>query len=264
MSLSNWIAHRQSKPDAAVRLFCVPYAGGPAAIYRSWTHQLSSQIEVCPVELPGRGTRLLEKPFIAIGPLVESLTTGLLPYSDKPFALFGHSLGALICFELARSLRREHARTPLMLFASGAAAPQTTIPQSKLHLLPECEFRDSIRSLHGTPAEVLNDEDLMDIVSPILRADCTVQETYLYTEEAPFVCPISVFGGLEDELVDYQKLCAWSKQTTGGFSLFPISGNHFFLVREQKAILAIIVRELLKQKLATDVPGFPGRLRPKG
>jgi medium-chain acyl-[acyl-carrier-protein] hydrolase len=152
---SRWISRFKPQPQSRLRLFCFPYAGGGATIFRSWPDELASSVEVCAIQLPGRGARMTEKPFIRMSALVSALTDALLPLFDKPFAFFGHSMGAWICFELARRLQREHAIEPLHLFVSGAGAPHVPSRELPLHALPEDEFIEALGGLNGTPKELL-------------------------------------------------------------------------------------------------------------
>lgn len=243
----SWLAHaKSSAEDASLRLFCFPYAGGAALIYRNWQKQLPPSIEVCPVQLPGRGHRLHEPLFTDIRPLVEAAAEGLVPYMDRPFAFFGHSMGALIAFELARLLRRESSLSPLQLFVSGRSAPQLPITDEPLHNLPEAEFRDGLRRLNGTPHEVLEHEELMEVMSPMLRGDFSVCETYAYSQEAPLDCPITAFGGLADLEVPRERVEAWSEQTNSAFLLRMFPGDHFFINTTQPSLLMALARELLQ------------------
>ena len=243
-ALDSWIAYRMPSPQARLRLFCFPYAGGGVSIFRAWSDSLPADVEVCPVQLPGRGTRLMEPPFTRLSPLIEALTQALFPLLDKPFAFFGHSLGALVSFELARQLRREYAVQPVRLFISADRAPQIPNRDPPIHSLPEGEFLVELRRLNGTPREVLEDEELRQIMLPLLRADFAVYETYGYSTEPPLNCPISAFGGLQDHRVSRGDLDAWRDQTSVSFSLRMFPGDHFFLNTTQPVLLRVLSQEL--------------------
>lgn len=225
----SWIAGRKPNSQARLRLFCFPYAGGSALMFRTWSNALPADVEVCPVQLPGRSARLIERPFTTLSPLIEVVAQALSPLLDKPFAIFGHSLGALIGFELARQLRRRHGVNPVRLFVSAGRAPQAARPCAPIHNLPAKEFLAAVRRLNGTPAEVFEHEELLEIILPVLRADFAVYETYVYSTEPPLNCPISTFGGSQDREISHSDLEAWRDQTTDAFSLRMLPGDHFFL-----------------------------------
>ena len=243
-ALNSWIAFRKPNPQARLRLFCFPYAGTGASIFRTWPDGLPADVEVCPVQLPGRGTRLTETPFTQLSPLVEALAQALVPLLDKPFAFFGHSLGALVGFELARQLRRQSGVQPVRLFVSADRAPQIPHRDRPIHTLPEGEFLDELRRLNGIPGKVLEEAELMQIMLPILRADFAVYETYLYSTEPPLNCPISTFGGLQDHRVSRRDLEAWRDQTSASFSLRMFPGDHFFWNTTQPLLLQVLSQEL--------------------
>ena len=243
-SLDSWIAGRKPNPQARLRLFCFPYAGGAASVFRNWSDGLPADVEVCPVQLPGRGTRLMEPPFSELSFLVEALADALLPLLDKPFALFGHSLGSLVSFELARQLRAKHRTSPVRLFVSAGPAPQIPHRGLPIHDLPEKEFAAELHRLDGTPGELLNHKELMDIVLPSLRADFALYESYQYLSGPPLNCPISTFGGLSDKKVSHRDLEAWRDQTTVSFSIRMFPGDHFFLKTTQPLLLRALSQEL--------------------
>jgi len=242
--LDSWIACRKPSPQARLRLFCFPYAGGGVSIFRTWSDGLPADVEVCPIQLPGRGTRLMEPPFTRLSPLIQTIAQVLFPLLDKPFAFFGHSLGALVSFELARQLRRQYSVQPVRLFISADRAPQIPNRDPPVHNLPEGEFLVELRRLNGTPSEVLEDEELRQIMLPLLRADFAVYETYGYSTERPLNCPISAFGGLQDQRVSRGDLEAWRDQTSVSFSLRMFPGDHFFLNTSQPVLLRLLSQEL--------------------
>lgn len=234
------------EPKAGSYLFCFPYAGGTAQVFNSWqaAFALSPGIQVCAVQYPGRGNRMREPAFTDCRLLVEAFLPYMLPLLDKPFALFGHSMGAIIAFEVARALRREWGLQPAHLFVSGRRAPQVPARRSQAYNLPDNELAERLRSLNGTPREVLEDAELMRLVLQIVRGDLALTETYVYTEEPLLTCPISVFGGSTDPDVDHEDLAAWREQTTGTCSLRIFEGDHFFIQSSEADLLRIMLQEL--------------------
>jgi medium-chain acyl-[acyl-carrier-protein] hydrolase len=225
-------------------MFCFPYAGGGASAYRGWTAALPSDVEVCPVQLPGRESRLREQPFTRPEVLIQAIADALAPYLDLPFVFFGHSMGGMISFELSRELRRRGKTLPLHIFVSGRRAPQVPAREEPIHDLPEDEFFEKLRELNGTPEEVLQHAELMKLLVPILRADFAVNETYSYTQEEPFDFGISAFGGLGDVEVTKEDLELWRTQTRGRFRLRMLPGDHFFLHSGKDLLTEAIARDL--------------------
>lgn len=243
---NSWVTCPKPNPEASLRLFCFPYAGGSALSFRSWPTKLPPTIEVCPVEFPGRGMRLNEPPFAQLFPLVEVIAQSLLSYLDKPFAFFGHSMGGLTSFEVARLLHRTHACSPIHLFVSGRRAPQIPSSTPHVHTLPDADFIEELRRLNGTPEEVLANDELMQLLLPTLRADFAVLETYTYQPDSPLNCPITAFGGLQDPDVSCEMLEAWKKQTSAAFSLRLFLGDHFFIDTAQSLLLQSLEQTLSK------------------
>ena len=239
----SWISCRRHS-DIRFRLFCFPYAGGGTSVFQKWSQHLPSAVEICAVKLPGRESKLNEPPFEELSPMVRTLAQVLRPVLDMPFAFFGHSMGGLISFELARQLRKERRLTPVYLFVSGYRAPQLKDPCPPIHQLPEDAFVSELRDTYGTPENVLHDPELTKLFLPLLRADFAVCETYTYTDEDPLDCPISVFGGVQDSKVAYDELAAWRAQTNGSFSLRMFPGNHFFLESARIAVLGVLGQTL--------------------
>jgi medium-chain acyl-[acyl-carrier-protein] hydrolase len=239
-----WLANPRPDPRAVVRLFCFPYSGAGASIFYSWPGTLPPLIQVCPVQLPGRGNRLAEPSFIRLLPLVQAAAEALLPYLDKPFAFFGHSMGALVSFELARHLSKQHNLSPVHLFVSGHNAPHIPDREPPIHALPEPEFMAKLRQLNGMRKGVLEDAELMQLVLPILRADFAACETYVYQAASPLECPISALGGLQDEYVTRDGLEAWREQTSASFYLRMFPGDHFYLNTDRQLLLRTLAREL--------------------
>ena len=246
-AIDSWIAFRKPNPQARLRLFCFPYAGTSAAIFRTWPDGLPSDVDVCPIQLPGRGTRQTETAFTRLSPLVQSLAQALSPLLDKPFAFFGHSLGALVTFELARHLRKQSGVQPVRLFVSATRAPQIPLRNRPIHALPEGEFLAELRRLNGIPAKLLEDAEFMRFMIPVLRADFAVFETYTYATEPPLDCPISSFGGLQDPRVSQGDLESWRDQTRASCSLRMFPGDHFFFNTIQPLLLHALSQDLRKE-----------------
>lgn len=241
---SPWIVQPRPNPNAATRLFCFPYAGGVPHTFRNWPEGLPSFVDLCAVQLPGRGNRLREQSYTSLKALMPDAATALSPYMDRPFAFFGHSMGALVGFEVARLLRDSGARQPEILFFSGARAPQLERTDRRTYDLPDAEFIEELRRLNGTPAEVLEHPELLQLVLPLVRADFAITQTYEYVDRPPLNRPLVVFGGLEDSEVGRESLEPWVEQTTGSFKLVMLPGDHFFLHSEQRTMLTGISREL--------------------
>jgi medium-chain acyl-[acyl-carrier-protein] hydrolase len=240
---NTWFAKMRPNPNARLRLFCVPYGGGTAQVYLRWPDGLPPDTEVWSVNLPGRGRRMMEPPLMAIPPMVEAMVPALLPLLDKPFAFFGHSMGSLVSFEVVRQLRRLGKPLPAHLFVSGCFAPH--IPDTHpIYHLPDAEFLKELRQLNGMPAEVLANDELMQLVLPSLRAAFTATETYTCNEEPPFSFPLSVFGAVQDPLTTPEFLEAWRPYTSGRFSRRMLPGDHFFLISHEKLLLSMISEDL--------------------
>jgi medium-chain acyl-[acyl-carrier-protein] hydrolase len=173
-------------------------------------------------------------------PLVQAVKNAILPFLDKPYVLFGHSLGAWIAFELARSLHGLGAQQPLSLLASAAVAPHEARVADRLHTLPDDELIRQLGLLRGTPLEILQHPEVMQLLLPTIRADLQVFETYTYRIGPPLLCPIAAFGGVDDTRVDPLKLEQWRQHTTATFSLTMLSGDHFFIHSARRALVESI------------------------
>ena len=240
MNTNSWLVCAPASRPAQARLFCLPYAGGDALIYRSWSGDLSSDLEVCAFQFPGRGKRISEPRFTRMDALVPALVEAMRGRLDLPFMIFGHSLGALIAFELARALRRMALPQPKRLFLSARRAPQLPSRIAEIHRLPESEFREELYRGGGVPREVLDHEELMALMSPMLRADYEIVETYRFSPEAPLDVPFTIFGGIADEDVDRPALEAWQEQTSAAVRIEMLPGDHFFLNSQRKSLLQTI------------------------
>jgi medium-chain acyl-[acyl-carrier-protein] hydrolase len=222
-----WILPLRSNPQGR-GLFCFPYAGGSAAVFRTWPKALTA-VDVRAVQLPGRGGRLREAPHTRVRDLAVAAVDGLGPHFGQPFALFGHSFGALVAFEMARELRRRGGPQPFHLFISARRGPRRPDPVPPMHGLPEEQFLAEVRARYGgIPDAILQEPELLALLLPALRADLEAVETYSYEPEAPLDIPISVFGGLDDPWAKLDDLESWRTETAGPFCLTRFPGGHFY------------------------------------
>ena len=240
-----WVVTFRPVARPRLSLFCLPYAGGGANIFQSWPTQLPPDIEVAAIQLPGRGQRFREPLFRQIDPLCDALETALLPFlGPTPFALFGHSMGATIAFELCRRLRRRVGPMPVHLIVSGRSAPHVVDDDPPIYQLPEAEFIQKISSQGGTPREVLDNAELMALLLPILRADFEVVETWQHVPEPPLDVPITALGGHQDDLALPAEIPGWREHTNREFSTHLFPGGHFFLHSAAMPVLTVIAQAL--------------------
>jgi medium-chain acyl-[acyl-carrier-protein] hydrolase len=241
---SLWVQVNRPRPvPRRLRLICLPPAGGGASRYRDWPAHLPDDVEVVSVQLPGRENRFGEPPIDSMDQLIGALLDGLAGYLVPPFALFGHSMGALIAFELVRQLRPRGV-APVHLFVSGCQAPGLPSRSPDWHTLPDREFIATVAELGGIPPELLADRQFLDMMLPTLRSDCALAETYVSRPQAPLSCPVSAFGGLQDQEVFPEDVRAWSRHTTGPFRVHLLPGDHFFINAARLDLLRLLVSEL--------------------
>jgi surfactin synthase thioesterase subunit len=233
-----------------LRLFCFPYAGSGSAIYRGWAAAITQAIEVWPVALPGREHRLAESPIDDIRLLAAAVGDELSRVLEPPFALFGHSMGALLAFELARHLRRQGRPGPRCLIVSAHRAPHLPDQQDRIHDKPTSEFLEELRQLNGTSAGVLGDRELVELLLPVLRADFKAAETYRYAEEPPLRCPIVAYGGTRDGMIPEAQIAAWRAHTDGGFAQRMFDGDHFYIQTRREELIAQLVLDLQRVGIA--------------
>jgi medium-chain acyl-[acyl-carrier-protein] hydrolase len=240
-----WIMGGRLSPSARCRLFCLPHSGSGASQFSSWKNFLAPTLDICPIQLPGRENRFREAPFTQIRPIAENLANAIEPYLDRPYILYGFSLGALIAFELARQLRRQKVDPPVSLFALARPAPH--LPQTKhpLHQLPDDIFVTELtHRYNGMSPLILQDRELMQLLLPALRADFAALETYVYQDEEPLACPIRAFGGNLDTTATEDELRPWQLHTHASFELKVFQGDHFFIRNNQQALLRSISAQL--------------------
>jgi medium-chain acyl-[acyl-carrier-protein] hydrolase len=241
-----WLPYSKPEQDTLLRMFCFPYAGANAGIYRSWQEHLPPWIEVCPVELPGRGSRINEPLVTDFSTLLKDVYKGIQPYLDMKFALFGHSMGALIAYALAHLLRTSLQPGPSFLFVSGQKAPALSPGPAFLHRLHDSALIEELKRLNGTPEKILANENLMQVMLPILRADFAITETYHHLPSPALESKIIAFGGLEDIEVTRNELELWQAHTSLPVEAHMLPGDHFFIHDSQQLLLRIISRKLLQ------------------
>lgn len=238
-----WIQLPVPRPSARLRLYCAPYAGGGAGVYRSWPDDLDERIELRTVLLPGRERRFMEPALTSVEALADGLVPDLRETLDPPYALFGHSLGAALVFETALRLSAA-GRPPVHVVVSGAHAPQLARRGPEYHRLADAEFVSGIKGLGGTPPELTENAELLELLLPTLRADFTAAETYHQDGGRRLPCPITAIGGSDDPLVDRAGLEGWAALTSAACHVHELPGDHFFLATAQSAVIQIVNQEL--------------------
>lgn len=241
---------RSTLQSAPVRLFCFPFAGGNATTFLPWQAHLGPQIELCAIQPPARGARLLEPPLDTMPALLDALLPAITPKLDRPFAFFGHSLGGLVAFELARALRRQGLPLPDSLWISGTEGPQTRQLRDSLHTLPDAGLIAALRDYNGTPAALLEDAELMALVLPGVRGDFAVAERYAYQQEAPLDLPIHLLLADADPWVDAERASGWARESSRPLQTDTYAGDHFFIQPHMAAITARLRQALTKHEVA--------------
>ncbi|HEX8353838.1 MAG TPA: alpha/beta fold hydrolase [Pyrinomonadaceae bacterium] len=247
---NSWLMYPRPNPAAELRLFCFPYAGSSATIFHPWARLLPPEVELVAVQYPGRGQLRNLPPYERIGPLTQAITELLVPRLNAPFAFFGHSMGALVSFEVARALRSLRLPQPAHLFVSGSSAPHLRLLRRPFHNLPDPELVEELRQLNGTPQEVLDNPELLALVLPILRADFAVCDNYVHAPGEPLGRPLTAFAGDGDRDAGPDAVAAWRQHTTAEFALRVLPGDHFFLHSAQAELLADIARTLRRHRAA--------------
>lgn len=236
---SVWFMRPTPRPNARARLFCFSYAGGGAAAYRLWPPSLPADLEVVAIQLPGRANRLRESALSSMSQIVDVLLPELRPLLDLPYAMFGHSMGAVLASEVTRAVLAEGAPAPRQLMVSGRRPAHVPQVEAPLHGLPDAQFVAAINQRYGgIPEELLQHEDLMALLLPCLRADITALETHRPPVRPAMPVPLTVFGGADDRLTPREHLDAWRSETTGAFRVRVFPGGHFYLDPQRDALLA--------------------------
>lgn len=246
---SSWFPNRRPSPDCDLRLLCLPYAGGDASAFREWGAALPDNIEVVAIELPGHGQRMAEEPCRCMSSLVDVMAGACAAAIDRPFAIFGHSMGASIAIELASRLATVAERSPVHVFVSGAQAPH--IERRSLQHVSREELLVELRRWNGVPEEVLANNAIIELFIPILRADFALVDTRARGPVGGgLAAPLTVFSGIEDPEVTDEGLKAWRQYTSGTFDLQVFPGGHFFLDSARSELLHEIGRRLVSWRFA--------------
>lgn len=239
-----WVVRDAPRPRARLRLVCFAYAGGGSSAFRGWSRELPETVELLGIELPGRGRRLREEPYRDMRALGKDCAEALEPVLDRPYALFGHSMGGLAILEVARELERRGMRRPESLFVAGVAPPHGSRRRRDSHTLPDRQLIDRLRDFDGTPPEVFANPELLRIFLPVLRADLEACETYEDDASPPLEAPVIVFGGVGDRVVEPEELDGWLElsRVQGEVELLP--GGHFFINTHRRIFLWRLSRRL--------------------
>ena len=242
-----WLMPFSREGNGRLNLIFFPHAGGGASAFYPWSRVLPAELTSYAIQLPGRETRLREPLHRQVSTLVESLSDVLQPYLDRPTIFWGHSMGALLGFELTRRLQQHGLNTPQRLIVSGYNAPHIPYADPHIHHLPEVDFIAALQELNGTPEVVLKDTELRDLVLPIIRADFQLVEMYTYQESTPLNCPITVLDGSADNKTNEADLQAWQQQSTEVLEMFTFPGDHFFLYDLQPKLVNTVINLFNRQ-----------------
>jgi medium-chain acyl-[acyl-carrier-protein] hydrolase len=240
----SWFYRPLATQTAELRLFCFPYAGAAPTVFHSWGRLLPRSIEVCGVVLPGRAFRLDERPRDRLGPLADELASVLRGLPPGPFALFGHSFGGLLSFEVTRRLHRLGAPLPRHLFVSACPPPHLPAAEPDVHRLPDRALKERLRKLGGTPLQVLECDELIDLFLPALRADLKAFETHDHEPGPPLPVPMTILGGFGDRLARPESLEEWGRYTHASFDVRVFPGGHFFVHSDEDEVVATVAEIL--------------------
>jgi medium-chain acyl-[acyl-carrier-protein] hydrolase len=238
-----WVDATSTRWDAALRLFCFPYAGGSATVFRGWAERLPATVDLRPMHLPGRGRRFHDPLLYRLDPMADEAADALAPLLDRPYALFGHSMGASLAFEVAQRLRARQLPQPACLIVSGRRAPHLDAASAPIHRLPDARFLDAVLRMNGTPEDVLAQPEIVKLILPVLRADFEAIETYRPAQRPPLACRVVALGGA-DERGSADAVASWRNYGTGGFRGEIVPGDHFFLRGRAERVFEVLNEEL--------------------
>lgn len=254
MGNSDWFIRPQQKNNSKLNIFCFPYAGGSASSYLPWADYLPESVELFSVQPPGRSSRMFEKPFTRMGPLVEDFLEEFSKFTNTPYILFGHSLGSRIAYELMVSCQTKRIRLPEHFIISGSRGAHISYREDPIYNLSDEEFVSKLKELNGTPTEILENKELMNLCLPTLRADFEIADTYS-SSKVILDCATTIIGGQEDHNVSYENLNCWNELFINNGDIHLVPGDHFFIDKNRAAVLHL-VNQVIKNvlnNLATDI-----------
>lgn len=239
----NWFLTPAPRASATRRVYCVPYAGAGAAAYRDWGRLLPDWLELCALQLPGRGWRLAERPSTDLEGMATAIAEAIADHQDRPFVLFGHSMGAWLAFLATRQLQvTGHA--PEALVVSGRQAPRIGPIHPPMSHLDDADFVTEVQSRYGgIPREIREDAEILALLLPALRADVEGLERYEHRDGPPIPCPLVAVGGDRDPLVPLDYLDPWEEEAGAGFRREALPGDHFYFRDDPRPLLELIVGE---------------------
>ncbi len=242
MSNHSWFLEYKKNPNAAIRLFCFHHSGGGASAYHPWMEHLSSNIELIAIQLPGRENRFTEPLANNLTEITNQLSEEFRFYNDKPFFVFGHSLGGLLSFEFIKSIYQHYAVYPRHMIVSATKAPHLPFRMKHLSQLDDKTLKEELKVYNGIDERILNNDELLDLFLPIIKNDFSISESYLCTDSSPLPCDILALSGTHDQTVTEEEILGWSAYTIGKFEHLSFQGEHFFIKEHQKSILEIITQ----------------------
>lgn len=236
------IKNYESIAEDTVTLFCLPFAGGGASAYNQWVVKMKGILNVCPIQLPGREERIMEEPYKDMGVMLDDLEQAVMSVVKGPYALWGHSMGGKIAYELEKRMER-HGYTANCFFVSGSRVPHIPEPNPIFHL-SDLEFKEKLGRFEGTPKEILDNQELLDFFLPMLRADFTMDETYCSNAPIQLRCPVIAFGGESDREANPEEMRKWKMYTKDYFSCHIFPGGHFYIREHENDVLQALQKQL--------------------
>ncbi|MFB8759391.1 alpha/beta fold hydrolase [Streptomyces nigra] len=229
--------------EQQLNLYCLPYAGCSARVFESWKAYAPEFLNILPVELPGRGSRCTDNPISDLSGLLDDLSSAIDADGRVPYGIFGHSFGAIIAYELGRRVISDGRPRPSTLVVSACRPPHLATPEVPVFDRPDRDFRKRLLELRGTPPELLENDELMELYIPVIRADYSILDNYRPTDPAGIGCPIVALYGSADDDADGAVMEQWSAYTRSSFVKYEVSGDHFFLHSAEQEIVSRIASE---------------------